>query len=39
MLLMDTIIRPMVLYCSSVWGHRLIEFDLAEMERVQPFLH
>jgi len=33
--LLDTIIKPTVLYSSEVWGPSLLEFYWAKTERVQ----
>lgn len=36
--LMDTLIRPTVLYGSEIWGPSLLESDWAAVERVQTLL-
>jgi hypothetical protein len=38
MSLMDSLIRPIVLYGSEIWGPSLLEFDWASTERVQTLL-
>jgi hypothetical protein len=38
MSLMDTLIRPTVLYGSEIWGPSLLESDWASAERVQILL-
>jgi hypothetical protein len=38
MSLMDTLVRPTVLYGSKVWGPGLLEFDWSLVERVQIIL-
>ena len=38
MSLMDSLIRPTVLYSSEIWGPSLLESDWALVERVQTLL-